>query len=627
MGKLLRVDLTTGALKDENLPREDLLMKYVGGTGLGVRLLYDEVRPGTYPTDSENLLIFMTGPLTGTPALCSSNSTCVTLNFEVPYMVGTAHSHGFFGPYLKFAGYDGIVIKGVSEKPVYLTVFDDQVQLVDAKKFWGKDTHETEDLIKKEYATRKAPVSVACIGPAGENLCAGAFIANDHHHSYAKCGVGTVMGSKRLKAIAVSGSLKVPLADRQSFMEQLTRWKESLFKPKSFAWWVKQWYAGAPGVQDYKKVNSLIGYKNFSTADDTEWQNMMADMRAGKTAKIKPKACYNCPIACSYEVEITSGPYKGLKATPSGGGENIEGAAGMIGVHELGAVYHLMELYDRYGLDSSTAGCAISLAFECYQKGLLTAKDTGGIELNWGDDKAAEQLLNMYVKKEGLGKVLALGPKRAAEMIGQKATEIAVHIKGMGINLHDWRPTWGILLGQIVASAGPRWEGIGVDTWATEPDVGYKDFQEPVSKEGKPLSVRMTSIKKLWEDCLGVCWFAAWGVPGSLDFIPKALGFAVGREYEKNDALMVGERTINLERVFAIRRGFTPLDDFDIGPRLLEPPDTGKGAGRTIEPYLKGLVSEYYRLMGWDEKTGKPWRKILERLGMEDLIKDIWQQS
>jgi aldehyde:ferredoxin oxidoreductase len=625
--RLLRVDLDSGSLKNEGLPPKDVLKKFIGGTGLAEWVYCQEVKPGVRPFDSENRLVFMTGPLTGTAAPCPNNSTCVTLNVEVNYAFGVAHGHGFFGSNLKFAGYDGIIVHGASEKPVYLWINNDQVELKDATKFWGMDTHETgraiEEALKEEYGV-KSRISVAAIGPGGENMCAGGMIANDEHHHFAKGGVGSVMGSKKLKAIAVAGDKKVPLDNQEKFMQMMKTWRENTFVQPSFAWWIREWYGGAD-VIDWKKEHSLIAVKNLSTADDRAWHAMMAEMRAGKTAKVKPVPCYGCPIGCSYRIEITDGPYKGLVATPSGGGESIEGAAAIVGIWEAGAVFHMMELYDRLGLDSSTAGCALALAFECYEKGLLTKEDTGGLELTWGNVQAAEKLLKMYANKEGLGRILSMGIKRAAEAIGRDAPKYAVHIKGMGINLHDWRPVWGILLGQIVAGAGPRWEADGIDSWAPETDLGYPKLLDGPTHIGKPEAVRLTAMKKLWEDSVGSCWFSAWGVKGSLDFIPKAVNYATGFDLTPEDALAVGERILNFERVFSIERGFTVEDDFDIGPRFLEPPDMGHGAGKSIAPYLRGMVMEYYRLMGWDESTGKPWRTTLNRLGLQQMADSIWR--
>ena len=618
MGKILWIDLTKGKVTEKDLfdvfP-PSILRRYVGGFGLGLRLLYDELPLGIHPLDPENLLIFMTGPLTGLPLVpCSNNTTITTLNADTGFTAGRSHSHGFWGPNLKFAGYDGIVIGGAAQKPVYLWVHDGEVEIKDAAKFWGKDTHETEDLIREDVNQPRA--SVAAIGPAGENMSAGALIENDKHHSFSHSGVGAVMGSKRLKAIAVYGTRSVPVADETRLKEAAEKWRANIFKSDVAKGLSK---GGIPRDEyRYAKGMSICSAKNFQEVSPPEWGVGMSQH------KITPKACFACPIACSYEVEITSGPYKGYVATPAGGGENLEGAASISGVYESGAVFYLIDQCDRLGFESSTIGCTIALAIECYEKGLLKKEDTEGIELKWGDDRLVAKLLEMAAKKEGkLGRLLALGPKRAAEWIGGDAPKFAVHVKGTGMNLHDWRATMGIMLGQFVGG-GSGWPAPAADAWATEPDVGFPEYQDPINPRIKPEAVAKTWPKKYWDDCNGTCWFATWGVPGVLKYSAEALSAVTGWDFTPEEALNVGERVINLERVFNIRRGLTPSDDYEVAPRTVEAPPSGKAKGISMAPYVKGMVMEVYRLMGWDEKTGKPWKATLERLGLEDVIKDIW---
>ena len=618
VGKILRVDLTKEKATAENLLDifpHDILRKYVGCFGLGLKLLYDKLPLGIRPTDPENLLIFMTGPLTGIPLVPGcTNTTLVTLNADTGFTVGSSHSHGFWGPNLKFAGYDGIVIEGSSEKPVYLWISDGKAEIRDADKFWGEDTHKTEDMIKEEIKEPNA--SVAAIGPAGENVCAGALIENDKNHSFAHSGVGAVMGSKKLKAIAVYGRETVRVHDKERLRQITKEWKANLFK-SSVAEGERD--GGAiRGDYAYEKQHSIASAKNYLEVSPPQWGVGMTSFN------ITPKPCFACPIACSYDVEVTSGPYKGYVASMNGGGENLEGAASICGVYEAGAAFYLCDLCDRLGFDSSTIGCTIAMAIESYEKGLLTKKDTEGIELRWGDDRLIEKLLRAAANKEGkLGKILALGPKRAAEYIGGDAPKFAIHIKGAGINLHDWRAAWGVMLGQIVGS-GSSWPAPAVDVYGTEPDVGFLEFQDPLDPRIKPEAVARTWPKKYWDDCHGTCWFSTWGVPGSLTYSAEAVSAVTGWDFTSEEALMVGERLVNLERVFNIRRGLTPADDYEVSPRMVEPPPSGKAKGKSMAPYVKWMVMEVYRLMGWDEKTGKPWRSTLKRCGLEDLIKDIW---
>ncbi len=620
VGKVLRADLTSRRLKDETLIDffpENILREYVGCFGLGLKFLYDHLRVGTRATDPENPLIFMTGPLTGVASIpAATNTTIVTLNADTMFTAGRSHSHGFWGPHLKFAGYDGIILLGAASQPVYLWVNDGDAEIRDASRFWGKDkdTHETEDLIKQDVGEPKA--SVAAIGPAGENLAAGALIANDKNHSFSHSGVGVVMGSKKLKAIAVYGTRRVPIADLESLKQVSARWKENLFKSEVAK---GESNAGAgKGNYAYEKEHSIASGKNFLEVNPPQWGIGMSD----NEFVLRP--CFACPIACSYDVKVTAGPFKGYVATMNGGGENLEGAASISGVYEMGAAFYLCDLCDRLGFESSTVGCTIALAIECYEKGLLKKEDTDGIELTWGDARLVERLLRMASRKEGrLGELLVLGPKRAAERIGGDAPKFAIHVKGTGMNLHDWRAAWGTMLGQIVGG-GSSWPAHGANVYAPEPDVGYEQFVDPLDPEAQPSAVAKTWPKKYWDDCHGTCWFSTWGVPGSVSLTAEAIAAVTGWDFKPEEALKVGERMVHLERAFNLRLGLKPTDDYDVSPRIVESPPAGRGKGKPMAPHVKAMVTEVYRLLGWDEKTGKPLKSTLQKVGLGEVADGIW---
>ena len=618
MGKILRIDLTKERITEENLLDvfpEPTLQKYVGCFGLGLKLLYDRLPLGIHPADPHNILIFMTGPLTGIPEVpCSSNTTLVTLNADTGYTAGRSHSHGFWASNLKHAGYDGVIIEGASERPVYLWINDAGCEIRDACKLLGKDTHSTEDLIKQEVGESKA--SVASIGPAGENMSTGALIENDKHHTFAHSGSGMIMGSKKLKAIAVHGTGKVSVVDQTKLKEITKRWRANIFKSPLAGWLTK----GGITRDEYRTLKdfSAVSAKNFLETNP-------ADFGIGMSKhKVTPRACFACPIACAYEVEILSGHHKGYTATLSGGGEALEAAASLSGVYDSRSAFYLADICDRMGFNASTIGSTIALAIECYQKGLITDEDTGGLELDWGDERMVERMINMAARKEGkLGELLALGPKKAAYFIGGEAVGFAVHVKGAAINLHDWRAAWGILLGQIVGG-GAGWPSQGADQ-IPQPEVGFPNVQDPLDPKGKPEAVARTWPKKYWEDCQGTCDFATLGVPTSLVFSAEAFSAVTGWKFTAEGALTVGERVLNLERAFNVRRGLTPADDWEVSRRLVEAPSAGRAKGKSIAPYLRGMVMRTYEILGWDEKTGKPWRKTLTRLGLEEVISDLWE--
>jgi len=626
VGRILRVNLTNGTSNEDTLP-EDMLRKYIGGAGIGARLLYDERPFDLKPLDPDDFLIIMTGPLTGLPVPASCDWAVINFNTQTGKTIARAHGHGYFGAYLKFAGYDGIVIKGASKKPVYLWIHDGEVEIRDASKIWGRDSHETEDLIKEELGVKDA--SVAAIGQGGENLVSGALIQCDKHHHASKGDCGVMMGSKKLKAIAVYGNMGIPIADSKRLLEVGQGWREACFAPGAPAGMLYK--AGVTRLYAFLAEHSMCAAKNYLSPDMGS-QMAFAYVKACATGKLKitPNACFGCPIACAYKSEINYGPYKGKVATLSGGAEALESSASMVGITDPAEVQYITDLYDRLGLDAPV-GLAMALAFECYEKGLLTKEKADGLELRWGDMDVILSLLDKVVKREGFGNVLADGPVRTAQWIGGDAPKYAIHIKGAGgLHIHDWRAgEWSVLLGLALAQAGPRFEGSGVDGLGAEPDLGYPERTPPehlFEKEGKSKAIRQTAMHKVVGDSIGLCMFTFSSIPGIINTIlPEALMAATGWEgFTRDEYLLTGERILNLERVFNVRCGLTPEDDLNVSPRLLEAPTEGKAKGIAMAPYLKDMVMEYYDLMGWDKKTGKPSRETLERVGLEDLIKDIY---
>jgi aldehyde:ferredoxin oxidoreductase len=627
-GVLLRVNLTTRECRKTSLPEESVLRKYLGGIGLGMRIILDEVAPSVKSTDPEAPLLLMAGPLAGTSAPSSSNLAVVSLNYNTPYAVATGHSHGYWAAYLRHAGYDGIVFTGQADKPVYLWIDDDHVEIRDAAAYWGRDTRETERLIKRELGDEEK-ISVACIGPAGEAMLPGASIKNDRNHGAAKGSVGAVMGSKRLKAVAVRGTGSVQLAEPAAFVEVTQEWQKAVLKdPKAGE--------GAPSAGKIManggitRAYGFLGDSNMLAAKnltDPLWgkafsHKLVKAVQDGDWT-ITPRESYNCEIACAYDCRINTGEYAGFTASMCGGGENIEGAAGLIGIEDPTQAVILTDSFDAMGIDSSVGGALMGMAYELYNRGIITKEQTGGLELNWGNFEAAQTLLDQMCTGEGFGgTVLAKGLKEAARLLGPEAQACVLHIRGGGFNMHDWRPAWSVLLGQVVATgAGVCWQGPGVDALTTEPDLGYTEFAAPFKTAGKAEAVAKTQIKKLWEDTLGVCWFACWGVSGVLDYASRAVALATGwSDFGADEAMRVGERMVNLQRLIAIKRGFKPEDEFDIAERLLEAPKVGAAAGKTIKPHLNGMVEEYYAIMGWDKDTAQPTTATLARVGLADDV-------
>jgi aldehyde:ferredoxin oxidoreductase len=620
VGRLLRVDLTAGTTSTEALPSEDVLRRYLGGVGLASRFLYDEVPVTAGPLDPENRVIFMTGPFGGTPAPTSNECCVCCLSHETGYTMGIGHFHGFFGSTLKFAGFDGVIVQGASPEPVYLWIEDGEAELRDASAIWGKDSHETLDLIRAEVGQPEA--AAACIGPAGEALMKGAAVCTDYHHMSAKGGAGAVMGSKKLKAVAAWGTGSVAVADPDRFIEIMLDWRRRMFEGNTNAEMVLNGGIVRTGYETMGNT-SITSFKNLLDPDGGTAMAYAITETVRKSI-LRPQGSFSCPVACAYRLEIGEGPHKGFVATPGGGGENIEGSSLLMGVTDPGTCYWLTEQFDRAGLDSATPGLAMSLLFELYERGLITEEDTDGLELKWGNAEAIPILLEKAIKREGIGALIAEGPKATAEHFGGEALKAVAHIKGTGPNIHDWRSIMETLFSYMIAPAGPCHQAIGT----FDPDLGdeymFPLVGELFTPEGRAPGTKKRMLKKLHDDSLGVCWFSTMGLDRIGELTAQALEAVTGWEgMSREEGYEIGERVANLMQAFSVARGHTPASDLDIGGRWLEAPPSGLGKGMSLAPHLKDMIRDYYREMGWDPETGKPLPDTLARLGLQKEAEDM----
>ncbi len=618
MEKILRVDLSTKRIWTEPLPPEEVLRKYVGGTGLALYYLIKECPKGAAPTDPETPLIFLTGPLAGTRAPSSSNYVVSSLHYEVPYAPSAGFAHGFWAAFLKFAGYEGIILTGAASEPLYLWIDDDRVELRDASPYWGLGTRETERRVKRDLDVDADEVSVACIGQAGESMLPGAMIKNDRNHGAGKGSPGALMGAKKLKAIAVRGTGQVQLAQPGPFLDTVTQWEDNLFitpegeGPPLGA----LWHNG--GMTRHHGAMSARGLTAGKNLTDPVWSRGFSDkyMAACAGWRVDPQPSYNCTIACSYDVRITSGPFAGSRVSLCGGGEPFEGAAAIIGVDDPGTALMMTEHFDDIGMESGLGGPILGMAYEAYERGIITREDTDGLELTWGNHEAALELIQQMTDRRGFGGRLADGMKAAAAAIGGDAADFMVHVKQAGLNIHDWRPIWGALFGQIIAGTGPAHQIV----------YSTLEWNKPGAKpEGNLEKVPQAQFEKIWQDCTGVCMFACQGVVDVDTLAPRALAQATGwTDFTAVEAMQVGERVVNVMRLFAVSRGFTRADDLDVSPRLLEAPTEGPGAGvQSMGPALDGLLDDYYEAMGWDVATGRPTQATIDRLDLNDVVESL----
>jgi aldehyde:ferredoxin oxidoreductase len=609
MGKILRVDLTTGTCKDENLPEEALLRRFVGGQALASYILLNELPREATPFGPENTVVIMTGPLTGngfTPG--GTKMTAVYLSPLTNITLGRGASSGYWGTYLKAAGYDGIILRGASAKPVYLYIDEGRAELRDAASLWGLGTRNTEDRLR-QITHRDA--RVLCIGPAGEHLNRAAMLANDYNHFAAHSG-GAVLGSKKLKAIVVHGSCRPPYRDKIKLVDAGLRWRATL------------------QVHDVKKKKTKYGHgEAWGALNNLNWRSTElspAHIQGFDQNEVVLRPCFQCARMCPWDATIGEGPHKGALLHFNAGGEWLD-AFFNLGIKGNAALY-LAERINDVGIECSHFSCGAGVAFEAWEKGLLRVDQTGGLKLEWGNVEAADKLLDMAARREGwLGNLLADGPKQLAEALGGDAPQWAVHTKGGTPAMHEWRPMLGQMLRELVASGGMKPQGGG--SAKPPPDLRYRESWGPLSADspdGWAWSHILSEQYRQFTGIFGGCWFAQMNQkPDGLNSIVDAFNAITGWDFSMDEALQAGHRSMILQSLFATKRGWIADFDWqDVGPRFLEPIPDGKYKGFTIAKWLPELIWEYYRLSGRHERTGRPFRDTLERLGLEEFME--WSQ-
>ncbi len=610
-GKLLEVDLTHGTVASVPLPSEDVLRRWVGCTGLGLYLLSREITPDMRPTDPECPVFLVTGPLTGTLAPNGCNWAIVSLNGNLPDHVGISQTHGYWGARLKHAGWDGVILRGASSRPAYLWIDDDRVELRDAAPYWGQDIFETTRRIQGDLGDTEN-VSVACIGPGGENLLPGGSVRCDLAYGCNKGAPGTLWGAKKLKAIAVRGTGKVPIAEPAAFTELLEQWnrllKEHRIEPEEAR--------GLRVMPEFAAKGSFPG-KNYSDPEyAANWGKRLAKDMA--QWKIKPVGSWQCEHKCHHETTITTGPMAGCQIIGYAG-EIIEAVGPNLGVEDPGVALALCGMLDGLGLDCAEVPRTIAAVMDAYNRGVLTLEDTDGLDLAWGNYDAIVELINKTVRREGIGAVLAKGLRPATRELGIE--DFAVHIKGVGFGDHDIRAHGARTVFQcLISGAGPTWQTTLRDGgWFPQPDVGIYEAPSPDTPEGKGDLTYRTQMLKMWEDTLGLCLFAVdAGISGIVDVMVRAVRSAIGwSDFASSEALTVGERVINLQRLIVLYRGYDPKSEFDISPRMLEVVPSGPARGRGgLGPHLARVRADYYRCLGWDPDTGQPGEEALRKVGL-----------
>ncbi|HWR45690.1 aldehyde ferredoxin oxidoreductase family protein [Sporomusa sp.] len=599
-GKLLRVDLTQKTHTVETIP-EELIKKYIGGKGISARLLYDELPAACDPLGSDNLLVFANGPLTGTLAPASSR---VTVSTKSPLTGGWLDSNcgGFWGPELKYAGYDVLMIKGRAAEPCVLVIEDSSIKFDSASEFQGFDCACTEEALKEKYGI---DYRIACIGPAGEkNSPLAAIIAEGR--AFGRGGPGAVMGSKNLKAIAVRGHGSIAIAQYEPF---LSANKEALneisINPDTGGSRPKY---GTNSILSAMDMLGIHPVKNFQGVPWDGAPQLNEDVLADEYYN-KHKACFACPIRCSKVSRVDAGKYRG-SVVEGPEYENAWGFGAQCGNPDPGAVIEAERLCDLYGLDSVSTGNAVGFAMECYERGLITEQQVG-FALKFGDDEAMIKLIHLMGKGEGFGKVIGQGVKRAAEIIGGNSADFAMHVKGMELPAYDPRAVFGMGLAYATSDRG----GCHLRAWPVGAEVlQTKGRLDPFSTEYKADLVKSQQEWFAIIDSIGMCLFATFALTPRQ--VTALLNTLTGiQQFESADYLVTaGERIYNLTRLFNIREGFGKKDDTLPSRLLNEPMPSGPAKGNTVD--LEPMLKEYYYIRGWDEE-GIPKEETLASLGLK----------
>lgn len=633
-GKFLDVDLSTRRAQDY-IPEEKVLKDYLSGIGISTKILYDQIPPGADPLGPENVLVFSTGVFSGTniPTACRTEASAKS---PATGLFGSANSGNYWGSELKYAGYDGLIIRGKAQTPVYIWIKNGRVDILDASGLWGKDAWDTLKEIRAAHGDEE--IQAALIGQAGENLVRFASIENGPYDAWARTGLGAVMGSKNLKAVAVRGTGGVKVARKKEFLQAVSDTREAIYGSPFYGAFSR--FGTMLVTLPYQEFGALPG-RNFQTGVIPGWVET-------RSRKLVPKysnrgvACISCPIACAHWTEVKEGPYKGLsikdmEVTP------VIGFGAGCDISNLPAIAKLTEVCQRYGMDMVSAAAAVAFAMEMNQRGLIK-DDELGFSLPWGSEEATFLLLGMIAGRDGIGDLLAEGTRRAAEKI-PGAEKYAAHVKGLEPFLIDPRSRWSTwTLGYLTSTRG----GDHLRTrnplenlrhnenpvpYMTEkfdfPDEMYHTFDmpdamkeeifDPVTKD-----VSIPKMSKWSEDLINV--YNATGIcirPPVLHtvgptLISRLYSSLTGIDLTPGEVMKAGERAWNLQKLFNIKHGES-REDLDFPKRFYEEPQgTGPAKGRTLDRRsVKKALEDYFEARGWDRETGVPMREKLQELGLQ----------
>jgi len=607
--KTLVVDLSTGEVEMADLPK-DSLVRFLGGRGINAWLLYQRVREETDPLSPDNVLLLSCGLLTGGEAPASSRLHVNALS-PLTGLLGSSNVGGDFGARLHAAGFQTVLIKGEAKHPSMIWIHDDQVDILEAEELWGVDVRMAAEAIRERLGK---DTRVMLIGPGGENLVRYACIMTDEHHAAGRTGMGAVMGAKNLKAIAVSAQ-KHP-SKRDGAIRSLVReYAERIRSSPRYEIYSK--YSNSAYI-NWANESGILATRNYRQA-----QYEAAGQIDG-TQMIKyvthPKSCHRCPVHCKAELRIASGRYAGL----IGERPDIEPTAALgarCGVTDVEALLYLYNLAGTLGIDVISTAASLAFVMDLDEQGFITLEDTDGIEMTWGNAEAMEAMMYRIAQREGFGAILAEGVRRAAQIIGRGAEVYAYHSKGLELTAYEPRAALASALGYAVSNRGADWTSVYPvvefrwDAKQGRAVFGNEKAVDRFSPEGKGLVVKRTMSVSAALDSLGLCKVPVLSVVGdfSLEEEARLVKALTGLPLTASDLLIIGERILNVERLFNLRHGATKADD-DLPDKFTEEPlPNGPGRGMTVP--IEQMVREFYAVMGWDEE-GRPTQETLRKLGL-----------
>ena len=613
-GRRVRTYLTEGKIIKEGIP-EWLRREYLGGRGFNSRVLWDEVEAGIDPLGPENVLMVAVGPISGTLAPVAGGRWTVTAKSPVTGLVGDGNGGGHFAAELKFAGYDQIIIHGRSPKPVCLYINDGRVELGDASHLWGKTTWEAHDLLVKELGDRE--IQTLTIGPAGENQVLLAKVMANKARAGGKCGMGAVMGSKNLKAVVVRGAGSVKIAQPEEFYDVAKDIREKLLSSEY--------------QQMFKEKGTMAFFRTYATkgaltARNSQagyfegWENLSSEAFEEQYA-VRHSGCFACPVSCTHVYQVKDGPYACY------GHANEFGTSyplsSKIGSDNLASTLKLATICDQFGLDTHSTGGTISFAMEAWQRGLISAKDTDGLDLSWGNVDAVIQLVHKIAYRQGFGDLLAQGSKKAAQEI--KGSEICLS-EVKGLEASHYYPGFGEAKGVALAFAtspigGSLHKGSGRGPARLNKILSEKQLVDPSVYEGQGIALAESNDFNAAVNSIDACNFLCGDRGVQEDDLARLVSAATGMEIDGDGLMKVGERIFNVEKAFNLREGFRRKDDY-LPERFFFEEVTDKGTDGIDRAKFDAMLDEYYQARGWDQESF-PTEEKLKELNLADVAEQL----